>query len=62
MTRITEMTGVITLGRLGMSVAYAASISHRIIARKLEQEQKAKWKKGKGEEESFVTNPTSQFI
>ena len=44
MTRITEMTGIITLGRLELSVAYVASISHRGIARKLKQEQKNKRK------------------
>ena len=56
MTRITEMTGTITLRRLGMSVAYVESISHRGIARKLKQEQKNERK------ERGKTNPTSWFI
>ena len=34
------MAKIITLGRLGMSVTYIASISHRGIARKLKHEQK----------------------
>ena len=62
MTRITKMTGIITMGRLRMSVPYVATISHRGTARKLKQEQKKKWIKGNGEEESFATDSVPLLI
>ena len=40
-----------------MSVAYVASIEAS-----RESWRAKKWKKGKGEEQSFATNPTSWFI